>query len=142
MASYGPVSLVVISFPGNEFRGEIAPALGNLIESGTIRVIDIVFVAKDEDGNVLSLEMSELGEEIASQIDPVVSEVSSLLGEDDIAQIAELLEPNSSAAMLLFENAWASTFTTAVRNANGEVLMHELIPAAVVNAVAEGELDV
>jgi uncharacterized membrane protein len=142
MASYGPVSLVVISFPGNEFRGEIAPALGNLIESGTIRVIDIVFVAKDEDGNVLSLEMSELGEEVASQIDPVVSEVASLLGEDDIAQIAELLEPNSSAAMLLFENACASTFTTAVRNANGEVLMHELIPAAVVNAVAEGELDV
>ena len=142
MASYGPVSLVVISFPGNEFRGEIAPALGDLVASGTIRVIDIVFVSKDEDGNVLSVEMSELDEAIVNQIDPVVSEVSSLLGEDDIAQIADMLEPNSSAAMLLFENAWASTFTTAVRNANGEVLMNELIPAAVVNAVADGELDV
>jgi uncharacterized membrane protein len=142
MASYGPVSLVVISFPGNEFRGEIAPALGNLIERGTIRVIDIVFVAKDVDGTVLSLEVNDLGEEVFSQIDPVVSEVSSLLGEDDIAQIAEMLEPNSSAAMLLFENTWASTFTTAVQNANGEVLMHELIPAAVVNAVADGELGV
>jgi uncharacterized membrane protein len=141
MASYGPVSLIVISFPGNEFRGEIAPALGDLVSSGTIRVIDIVFVSKDEDGNVLSVEMSELDEAIVSQIDPVVSEVSSLLGEDDIARIAELLEPNSSAAMLLFENAWASTFTTAVRNANGEVLMNELIPAAVVNAVADGELE-
>ncbi len=142
MASYGPVSLVVISFPGNEFRGEIAPALGNLIESGTIRVIDIVFVAKDVDGTVLSFEIKDLGEEISSQIDPVVSEASNLLGEDDIARIAEMLEPNSSAALLLFENAWASTFTTAVQNANGEVLMHELIPAAIVNAVAEGELDV
>ncbi len=142
MASYGPVSLVVISFPGNEFRGEIAPALGDLVSSGTIRVIDIVFVSKDEDGNILSVEMSDLGEELVSQIDPVVSEVSSLLGEDDIAQIGELLEPNSSAAMLLFENAWARTFATAVQNANGEVLMNELIPAAVVNAVADGELDV
>ena len=141
MASYGPVSLVVISFPGNEFRGEIAPALGDLVSSGTIRVIDIVFVSKDEDGNVLSVEMSELDEAIVSQIDPVVSEVASLLGEDDIARIGELLELNSSAAMLLFENAWASTFTTAVRNANGEVLMNELIPAAVVNAVADGELE-
>ena len=141
MASYGPVSLIVISFPGNEFRGEIAPALGDLVSSGTIRVIDIVFVSKDEDGNVLSVEMSELDEAIVSQIDPVVSEVASLLGEDDIARIGELLELNSSAAMLLFENAWASTFTTAVRNANGEVLMNELIPAAVVNAVADGELE-
>jgi len=88
MASYGPVSLVVISFPGNEFRGEIAPALGNLIESGTIRVIDIVFVAKDVDGTVLSLEINDLGDEISSQIDPVVSEKSNLLGEDDIARIS------------------------------------------------------
>lgn len=141
MTPYGPASLIVISFPGNEFSGEIAPALRDLVGSGTIRVIDIVFVAKDEDGTVLSLEMTELDESISSQIDPVVSEVSSLLGEDDIAQIADMLEPNSSAAMLLFENAWASTFATAIQNANGEVLMNELIPAAVVNAVADGEFD-
>lgn len=140
MASYGPVSLVVISFPGNEFKGEIAPALEELISSGTVRIIDLAFVSKDGEGNLVAFEINDLDDDVYGQIDPYVEEVSSLLGEEDIASVGEMLDLNSSAALFLFENSWAAKFAAAVRNANGQLVMSETIPAAVVNAIADGEL--
>lgn len=140
MASYGPVSLVVISFPGNEFKGEIAPALEDLVSSGTVRIIDLAFVSKDGEGNLVAFEINDLDDDIYGQIDPYVEEVSSLLGEEDIAAVGDLLELDSSAALFLFENSWAAKFVDAVRNANGQLVMSETIPAEVVNAIADGEL--
>ena len=140
MASYGPVSLVAISFPGNEFKGEIAPALEELISSGTVRIIDLAFISKDGEGHLVAFEINDLDDDVYGQIDPYVDEVSSLLGEEDIASVGEMLELDSSAALFLFENSWAAKFATAVQNANGQLLMSETVPASVVNAIADGEL--
>jgi uncharacterized membrane protein len=136
--AYGPVELIVVRFPGNTFTGEIVPALQELVETGLIRVIDLLFVMKDSDGSVLIYEQSSLDEELASLFDPLVQPEDELLSLDDAESIALLLEPNSSAALLLFENAWAARFTEAVRNANGELIMNSRIPAAVIDAVVSG----
>jgi len=130
--AYGPIELLVIKFPGNQFSGEIAPALADLVDSGTIRVIDFVFIKKDADGNIDAVELAEVDEQIASTFSGVVDDVSGLLSDEDILELGDLLENNSSAGMMLFENSWAAQFATAVRNANGEVLFSERIPRDII----------
>jgi len=134
---YGPIELVAISFPGNQFSGEIIPALQDLIDTETIRVIDLVFAIKDEEGNVSVLEVDDLPEDQASVYAPAVSEVSGLLSAEDVQRLAAALEPNSSAGLMLFENTWATKFVTAVANANGEVILNERIPRAVIEAAID-----
>jgi hypothetical protein len=137
--SFGPIEMLVVKFPGNQFRGEIAPALAELVETGTIRVIDLVFIKKDADGTLTSIELADLDPEAAADYAPAVEDVSGLLSEDDIRELGALLDDNSSAGLLLFENTWATRFADAVRNAKGEVLLSERIPRAVIEAVlAEG----
>jgi uncharacterized membrane protein len=136
--SYGPIELLVVSFPGNQFKGEIVPALQELVDTETIRVIDIIFATKDGEGNVTYIEVDDLPDEQKSSFEPAVSEVSGLLSDEDIQQLAKALEPNSSAGLMLFENAWASRFVEAVANANGEVLISERIPRVVIEAAIEG----
>jgi uncharacterized membrane protein len=107
---------IVIGFPGNNFTGEIVPALADLVESGTIRILDLVFVLKDADGNVLSFEYDDL-EDLGYHDLP--GEVTGILSDSDVAQAGELLEPNSSAVLLIWEDLWAESFAQAVRNADG-----------------------
>jgi hypothetical protein len=133
--SIGPVEFVVIKFPGNQFTGEIAPALEELVANGTVRVIDLLFVIKESDGTVGVMEVNGLGEAIAAVFEPLAQTDQELLTQADGEHFGELLEPNSSAALLLFENAWAARFSQAVRNANGEVLLNERIPRDVIEAV-------
>ncbi len=132
---YGPVELVIIKFPGNEFTGEIAPALAELIDNGTIRIIDLLFVIKDADGVVGVVELDGLSEAVVAVFEPIAQHDDELLAQADGEYIGEVLEPNSSAMMLLFENAWAARFATAAANANGEVLLNERIPRAVIDEV-------
>jgi hypothetical protein len=122
-----PVDLVLLGFPGNQFTGDIAPALRDLVSSGTVRILDLVFISKDADGNVAGVELSDLGEAGAA-FDDVDGEINELLTEEDIEAAGEELEPNSSAALLMFENTWAGRLATAIREANGEVLAYERIP--------------
>ena len=122
----GPVDLVLLRFPGNQFTGEIAPALGDLVSSGTVRILDLVFITKDADGNVAGVELADLGEAGAA-FEDIDGEVSELLTDEDIEAAGEELEPNSSAALLMFENTWAGRFVDAVRAANGEVVAYERI---------------
>lgn len=130
--AYGPAELLVIKFPGNKFRGDILPALADLVETRTIRLIDMLVVLKDGDGTVTYLEAKE-----AFPDGPVMGSIgdADLLGADDVDAIADELEPNSSAGMLLFEHLWAAGFVQAVRDAGGELIMDERIPAAVVEEV-------
>jgi translation initiation factor IF-2 len=133
--SLGPIEYVVVAFPGNKFKGEIIPALAELVENGTIRILDLVFIAKDEDGNVAAVELAELGEghEAAAMAD--ISEIDAgLLNEDDVQLAAEALDNNSSAGLLVFENVWAARFAEAVRNADGQLVANERIPYDVVQA--------
>jgi uncharacterized membrane protein len=123
----GPVDLVLLGFPGNQFTGEIAPALRDLVSSGTVRILDLVFITKDADGNVAGVELSDLGE-AAAAFDGVDGEINELLTDEDIEAAGEELDPDSSAALLMFENTWAGRLARAIREANGEVVAYERIP--------------
>jgi hypothetical protein len=131
--SLGPVELLVVKFPGNQFRGEIAPALKELVEGGLIRVIDILFVHKNEDDELTVLEINDLDDDDFSRFDPVVADITGMLTVDDAQQLAAALEPNSSGAVMLFENTWATKFRDALVNANGELVLNERIPRAVID---------
>src|SRR6187200_1318589 len=120
--SIGPIELLVLKFPGNQFTGEIAPALQDLVDSGTIRIVDILFAIKDVDGSVAVVEINELPTEIRGVYDPVVTDLTDMLTEEDVQVLTSGLEPNSSGAIMLFENTWATQFRDAVVRANGEVI--------------------
>jgi hypothetical protein len=133
----GPVEYMILAFPGNRFKGEIVPALAELVDSGTIRVIDLAFVIKDADGDVATLEMADLDSEVYQAFDALTSETLGLLNEEDLRAAAEELEPNSSAALLVWEDLWAAKFADAVRNADGVVLDLERVPYEVVQAAID-----
>lgn len=133
----GPVELLVVKFPGNQFKGEIAPALTELVESGMIRVIDILFVNKDESGKVEMVEINDLDDNNYTVFDPIVSDVTSMLNEDDVTAFSAALAPNSSAALMLFEDTWATRFRDALENAKAELVVSERIPRAVIEHFLE-----
>src|SRR5438876_9015428 len=101
MEEIGPVDYLLVGFPGNKFRGEIAPAIDELVDAGTIRIIDIAFVGKDEDGNAVAMELTELDPDVQEGLEKAGIEVGGLLNEDDLMDAADSLEPNSSAALLV-----------------------------------------
>jgi uncharacterized membrane protein len=141
MEEIGPVDYAIIAFPGNKFRGEIGPALADLVDSGTIRLIDVAFVGKNEAGDVVAFELTELDPDVQESLDRLGIEVQGLLNEDDLADAAEELEPNSSAALLVWENVWARKVTEAMRNAGGVLLAFERLPHEVVQAAREWALE-
>jgi uncharacterized membrane protein len=138
--SLGPIDFLALKFPDNEFRGEILPALADLVEAETIRIIDLLFVQKYADGGVHVVELADLGEDDYRAFEEVVSDVSGMLSHEDAQQIAMTLEPDSSAALLLFENLWANRFVDAVANAKGEVVMSERIPRAMIEEMLSSDL--
>ena len=131
----GPVEILVIGFPGNQFNGEVAPALAELVESGMIRVIDLVFVAKDEAGDIVAVELSDVDDATGSAFRPHVEEPSGMLADEDLEDLSAELAPNSSAAILLFEHLWATKFRDAVVASGGELVASVRIPKDVVDAV-------
>jgi hypothetical protein len=138
--SVGPVDFIGIAFPGNKFKGEIIPAIQELVDAGTIRVIDILFAVRQGDADVRVMELDEVENELLERFDPVVSEVTGLLTENDVRQLSAGLEPDSSVALLLFENTWSRKVGDAIQAADGRVLMFERIPRPVVQRlIAERE---
>lgn len=131
--SLGPVEMLAVKFPGNQFKGEIIPALTELVENNTIRIIDILFIKKDAEGNLTVLEINELDDDTYEAFDPVVAEIEGLLAANDALILAQSIENNSSAALMLFENVWATRFRDAVLNANGKVMLSERVPHHVVD---------
>ncbi|HET9248739.1 MAG TPA: DUF6325 family protein [Actinomycetota bacterium] len=135
--SIGPVEYMIVAFPGNRFKGEIVPALQELVEAGTIRVIDLAFVVKDADGAVATAELADLDSEVYKAFDALSPETMGLLNQDDLAAAGEELEPNSSAALLVWEDVWATKLRDAIVDAGGELLDLERVPYEVVNAAVE-----
>jgi len=133
--SIGPVEILVVSFPGNEFNGDVAPALAELVQAGLIRVIDLVFVTKDAAGDVAALELSELDEATSAAFRPHVEEPSGMLAEEDIEDLAADLASNSSAAILMFEHVWATRFRDAVVESGGELVASIRIPKEAIDEV-------
>ena len=128
----GPVELLVLKFPEHKMTGGPAAALQELVDSRTIRVIDILFAHKMEDGESRIFEIGEL-EDAYGFFDPVVEELTGLITPDDVKQLTAGLEPGSSAAVMLFENVWAKKFADAVVAENGEVVLNERIPRRVID---------
>jgi len=137
MAEIGPVEYMIVAFPGNKFRGEIAPALANLVESNTIRIIDLAFVGKDAEGDVVAFELSDLDPDMQESIGGLDPETGGLLNDDDLMAAAEELEPNSSAALLVWEDVWAAELAQAIRDADGVLLDIERVPHDVVQAALD-----
>jgi hypothetical protein len=129
--AYGPVDVVIIGFPGNQFSGEIVPALQELIDNETVRILDLLFVLKDAEGNVATIEAQDLGAAGAGYVDIEITHPGAL-NDEDADEISEDLPLNSSALLVAFENTWAARFVSAVFNANGVVIDNIRIPAAVV----------
>jgi uncharacterized membrane protein len=134
----GPVEILVVSFPGSQFTGEIAPALGDLVASGLIRVIDLVFVTKDDAGDVVGIELSDLDEATSGAFQPHVEEPNGLLADEDIEDLGADLEPGSSAAILMFEHVWATRFRDAVVDSGGELVAAIRVPKEVIDEVLAG----
>jgi hypothetical protein len=135
--SIGPVEYLIVAFPGNKFKGEIVPALQELVDSGTIRIIDLAFVMKDADGAVVTAELGDLDSEVFQALDALTPDTLGLLNEEDLAAAAEELETNSSAALLVWEDVWATKLRDAIANADGVLLDLERLPKEVVDAAIE-----
>lgn len=140
MTELAPVDYMIVAFPGNEFKGEIAPALADLVEKGTIRIIDLAFVAKDADGNIGAFELTDIDPDVRQGFENMGVEVNGLFNEEDIQAAGEELDPNSSAALLVWENLWARDVAQAIRNAGGELLDFERLPHEVVQAARDAAL--
>jgi hypothetical protein len=130
----GPVEYILIAFPGNKFSGQIVPALQELVASGTIHIIDLLFVKKAADGSVLVVELDQMDADEAAPFDGLEGEYGGLLSQEDIELAAAELPPNSSAGLLVWENLWAARFAAAVRAADGVVIANERVPHDLVMA--------
>ena len=128
----GPVEYIVVGFPGNKFRGEIAPALAKLVDDGLIRILDLVFIGKDSDGTIVTFEFDEIeGSESFTVVD---GDIGGIIGQDDIAHAATSLEPGNSAALMLWEDLWAIPFVEAVHDTEGVLLEGGRIPRVLIEA--------
>ncbi|HEY1651667.1 MAG TPA: DUF6325 family protein [Acidimicrobiales bacterium] len=132
----GPVSYTVIAFPGNRFNGNIAPEVEKLVSNGTVRVLDLVFVGKDQAGDTVSMEFDQR-DELAAFGD-LDGEVGGLINEEDLAHVAEELPAGNSALVIVWEDLWATPLAEAVRSSGGVLVDMGRIPADLVEtALAE-----
>jgi hypothetical protein len=131
--SVGPVDVYIIGFPGNKFTGRIAPAILEQVENGTIRVIDLLFVMKDADGVVTTLEAADVDQEGAAFLAIDVAQPGAL-GPDDADEVSADLPPESSALLVAFENLWAAKLVDALQAADAVVIDSIRIPVDVVQA--------
>jgi hypothetical protein len=120
----GPIDYLIVEWPDRQPTGEAAPYLLDLVDQGLIRILDLAFIAKGEDGSIARLEIADLGDEFAV----FAGASSGLLGDDDADEAAAVLEPGTSAALLVCENSWAAPFATAMRRSGAQLVASGRIP--------------
>ena len=135
--TYGPIDFIAIGFETDQLTGEGMSALLELVENQIVRIIDLVIIMKDQDGEYQVLEIEELAPDILAVFDPLDVEISGIIQVEDIELIAEGMEDNTTAALLLIENLWAIKFGEAVTRSSGHMLMFDRIPFEVVNEMME-----
>ncbi|MEI2620065.1 MAG: DUF6325 family protein [Candidatus Nanopelagicales bacterium] len=133
--SVGPVDVAVVLFEGNRFNGQVAPALAELQQSGTVRIIDLAFLTRDADGNAGFVEVEDA--DVADAFAGISESQLDLLNDEDLMSMAEGLDPDSSAMVVVWENTWASRLAAAVRGSGGEVISYLRIPRETVVAAIE-----
>jgi hypothetical protein len=132
----GPIDYLLVEWPGKQPEGEIAPYLVDLVDRGLIRILDLTFLAKDEDGTIAALEIADVGGEVA-ELAIFEGASSGLLSDEDHEEAGAALEPGTSAALLVYENTWAAPFAAAVRRSGGELVASGRIPFTDVVAVLD-----
>lgn len=132
----GPIDYILVEWPGKQPTGEAAPYLVDLVERGIIRVLDLAFITKAEDGSVAGMDIKDVGEQV-EEMKVFEGASSGVLGDDDIEEAAAALEPGTSAALLVYENRWAAPFASAVRRSGGQLVATGRIPVQAVLAALE-----
>jgi len=132
MPTFGPIDFLALEFKGNKFKGDGLKALNELMQKKIVRVIDLVLISKDKTGKLTIKELQEPDPDFIAIFDPTKIKTQGMIKEADIKMIAEKLENNSTAALMLFENLWAIKFKKAILDAEGKLLMQERIPHEVV----------
>jgi Family of unknown function (DUF6325) len=137
----GPVDYIVVEFPADkaDFSGAMAKELSALIERGTVRILDLLFLKKELDGSVEGFESHDFGHGEVGELRALETELAILLAEDDIEAIGAALEPGSVAAVLVWENAWAAPFASAVRHSGGQLVASGRIPIQALAAAIEAD---
>jgi len=134
---FGPIDYIAVGFPGNKFKGEVLAELQKVIDDKLIRIIDLLFIGKDIEGEVTVLELSNMPEDVKTAFGPLSSELTGLLSQDDALEIAKDLDNNSSAGLLVVEQLWAKGFKQALINADGVLLGQGRISPEAVDAALE-----
>jgi hypothetical protein len=138
----GPVDYLVVAFPTDRMTGEAFPLLIDLVDRGIIRILDLVFIRKDEDGTVTTLSQVDLERMKVLEAALFDGAASGLLGLDDLDEAATALDPGTAAGVLVYENVWATPFATALRRSGGQLVASGHIPVqALVAALDELEAD-
>jgi hypothetical protein len=139
LAELGPVDYVVVEFPAGagNFTGEMVKELLALVDQGTIRVIDILILAKDEDGAVEAMELADVGD--LGELQTLEAELAELLAEDDVEHLAAAMDPGSVAGVLIYENLWAAPFASAARRSGGQLIANGRIPIQAIIASIEAD---
>lgn len=135
MATIGPVEYVLIAFPGNQFTGGIAPAIGELVANGTVRILDLVFISKSADGTVTSFEYDD--NPLTAAFAEIDGEADGFLDEEDILAAADDLDDDSSALLIVWEDLWASRLADEIRASGGQLVAGRRIPYQVVDELME-----
>ena len=137
----GPVDYVVVAFPAGQanFSGEMASELRALMDSNTVRVLDLLLLTKDEDGSVEASELRDADDSEVGQLRAAEADLAVLLAASDVDEIGGMLEPGSTAAVLVWENVWAAPFGSAVRRAGGQLVASGRIPIQQLAAAIEAD---
>ncbi len=137
--SLGPVDYIVVEFPAgaSNFTGEMANELLRLVDSGTIRVIDVLILSKDEDGTIDATELSDIPE--LGELEKIETQLAELLAAEDVEHLAAAMEPGSIAGVLIWENLWAAPFASAARRSGGQLIATGRIPIQAIIASIEAE---
>ena len=141
MDELGPIDYLVVEFPEDkaDFSGAMAEQLKALVDAGTIRVLDLLIITKDADGEVDAFELHEFEDNEAGLLRELGAEYAELLSEEDVGYIAEALEPGTVAAALVWENAWAAPFAASIRHSGGQLVASERIPMQAILAALEAD---
>jgi hypothetical protein len=132
----GPIDYILVEWPGRQPTGEAAPILMDLVDRGLIRILDLAFITRAEDGSVAGLDISALGEDVG-ELKVFEGASSGLLSDDDTAEAGAALEPGTSAALLVYENRWAAPFAAAVRRSGGQLVASGRIPVQAILAALD-----
>jgi len=135
----GPVDYLVVEFPAGQsnFTGEMADALFSLVDAGLIRVIDVLILAKNDDGSVDAIELEDLDD--LGRFQQLEAELAEMLAEEDVEHLAAAMEPGSTAGVLIWENLWAAPFASAARRAGGQLIANGRIPIQAIIAAVQAD---